>query len=58
MSVLPLLFLTLGALLALAVPAGAQTGETAAVITEIKPARGRVDVKPAAGGDWRFLLKK
>jgi len=44
---------TLGALLALAVPAATQTGETAAVITEIKPARGRVDVKPAAGGDWR-----
>jgi hypothetical protein len=53
MSMLPLLSLTLGALLALAAPAAAQTGETAAVITEIKPARGRVDVKPAAGGDWR-----
>jgi hypothetical protein len=50
---LPLLPLTLGALLALAAPAGAQTGETAAVMTEIKPARGRVEVKPAAGGDWR-----
>lgn len=45
--------LTLGAVLALAAPAGAQTGETAAVITEIKPAKGRVEVKPAAGGDWR-----
>jgi hypothetical protein len=50
---LPLLSLTLVALLALGAPAGAQTGETAAVITEIKPAHGRVDVKPAAGGDWR-----
>ncbi len=37
---LPLLSLALGALLALAAPAGAQTGETAAVITEIKPAQG------------------
>jgi len=53
MSALAVLSLTLGALLALAGPAAAQTGETAAVITEIKPARGRVDVKPAAGGDWR-----
>ena len=53
MSMLPLASLILGALLALAAPAAAQTGETAAVITEIKPARGRVDVKPAAGGDWR-----
>ncbi len=38
MTVLPLLSLILGALLALAAPAAAQTGETAAVITEIKPA--------------------
>jgi hypothetical protein len=53
MNLLPLLPLILGALLGLAAPAVAQTGETAAVITEIKPARGRVDVKPAAGGDWR-----
>jgi hypothetical protein len=53
MSMLPLLSLTLGALLMLVAPANAQTGETAAVITEIKPARGRVEVKPAAGGDWR-----
>lgn len=53
MRVLPLLSLALGALFALAAPADAQTGETAAVITEIKPARGRVEVKPAAGGDWR-----
>ena len=53
MRVLPLLSLALGALLALAAPVDAQTGETAAVITEIKPARGRVEVKPAAGGDWR-----
>ncbi len=52
MNVLPLLSLAL-ALLALAAPAHAQTGETTAVITEIKPARGRVEVKPAAGGDWR-----
>ncbi len=53
MSKLAVRSLALGALLALAGPAAAQTGETAAVITEIKPARGRVDVKPAAGGDWR-----
>jgi hypothetical protein len=53
MSMLPLLSLIPAALLALAAPAAAQTGETAAVITELKPARGRVEVKPAAGGDWR-----
>ena len=47
---LPLL---LWALLGLAAPALAQTAETAAVVTEIKPGRGRVEVKPAAGGDWR-----
>jgi hypothetical protein len=53
MNLLPLLALALGALLTPAAPAGAQTGETAGVITEIKPAKGRVEVKPAAGGDWR-----
>lgn len=53
MRMLPLLSLTLGALLALAGPAAAQTTESAGVITEIKPARGRVEVKAAAGGDWR-----
>lgn len=52
-NVLPLLSLALGALLAPAAPTLAQTGETAAVITEIKPARGRVEVKAAGGGDWR-----
>ena len=56
MRMLPLLSFVLAALLGV-VPVGgradAQTGETAGVITEIKPARGRVDVKPAAGGDWR-----
>jgi hypothetical protein len=41
------------ALLAPPTAAWAQPGETAAVITEIKPGRGRVEVKPAAGGDWR-----
>lgn len=50
---IPLRLLALGALLALAAPVLAQTAETAAVITEIKPGRGRVEVKPAAGGDWR-----
>jgi hypothetical protein len=45
--------LSLYVLLALGAPALAQTSETAAVITEIKPGRGRVEVKPAAGGDWR-----
>lgn len=48
--ILTLLALTLGGGLA---PAAAQTGETAAVITELKPGRGRVEVQPAAGGDWR-----
>lgn len=47
------LVLSLLALLAPPTPAWAQPGETAAVITEIKPGRGRVEVKPAAGGDWR-----
>lgn len=50
---LPVRLLSLCALLALAASALAQTAETAAVITEIKPGRGRVEVKPAAGGDWR-----
>ena len=27
--------------------------ETVGLVTEIKPGRGRVEVKPAAGGDWR-----
>jgi hypothetical protein len=53
MNLLPLLALTLGALLTPAGSAAAQTGETAGVITEIKPSKGRVEVKPAAGGDWR-----
>ena len=52
-NVLLRLSLALGALLAPAGLVHAQTGETAAVITEIKPARGRVEVKAAAGGDWR-----
>jgi hypothetical protein len=51
------LFLTLVALVLALDPAPrgafAQTAETAAVITEIKPGRGRVEVKPASGGDWR-----
>lgn len=34
-------------------PARAQSAETAAVITELKPGRGRVEVRPAAGGDWK-----
>jgi len=45
--------LLLAAPLAPALPARAQTTETAAVITELKPGRGRVEVKPAAGGDWK-----
>src|SRR5215470_725 len=40
-------------LLALASTAWAQTGETAGVITELKPGRGRVEVRAAAGGDWK-----
>jgi hypothetical protein len=47
------LLLFVGFLLALAPAVLAQSAETAAVITEIKPGRGRVEVKPAAGGDWR-----
>lgn len=47
-----LLLLSLAAPLA-PPPARAQTGETAAVITELKPGRGRVEVKVAAGGDWK-----
>lgn len=37
---------------ALARDAGAQTGEVAGMITEIKLGKGAVEVKPA-GGDWR-----
>src|SRR5258708_15549164 len=48
-----LLLLFLAAPLVPALPAHAQTTETAAVITELKPGRGRVEVKPAAGGDWK-----
>jgi len=47
-----LLLLSLAAPLA-PPPARAQTAETAAVITELKPGRGRVEVKVAAGGDWK-----
>jgi len=53
MRMLSLLSFILGALLALAAPAAAHTTESSGVITEIKPARGRVEVKAAAGGDWR-----
>lgn len=49
--VLQLVFLA--AALAPALPARAQTAETTAVITELKTGRGRVEVKPAAGGDWK-----
>ena len=48
-----LLLLSLAAPLAPVSAARAQTAETAAVITELKPGRGRVEVKPAAGGDWK-----
>ena len=47
-----LLLLSLAAPLA-PPPARAQTAETTAVITELKPGRGRVEVKAAAGGDWK-----
>ncbi len=33
--------------------AAAQGAETAGLVTELKPGRGRVEVKPAAGGDWK-----
>src|SRR5581483_8149350 len=36
----------------IAPPARAQSAETAGVITELKPGRGRVEVK-AAGADWK-----
>ena len=48
MSVLPLLSLTLGALLALAAPADAQTGETAA---------GLADLAAESFDETQFLLK-
>jgi hypothetical protein len=48
-----LLVLFLAAPLVPALSVRAQTTETAAVITELKPGRGRVEVKPAAGGDWK-----
>jgi len=48
-----LLLLLLAAPFAPAPPARAQSAETAAVITELKPGRGRVEVRPAAGGDWK-----
>ena len=48
-----LLLLFLAAPLVPPLPAHAQTTETSAVITELKPGRGRVEVKPAAGGDWK-----
>lgn len=34
-------------------PAGAQRSETTGVITEIKVGRGRVEIKPYGGSDWR-----
>lgn len=48
-----LLLLLVAAPFAPAPPVRAQSGETAAVITELKPGRGRVEVRPAAGGDWK-----
>ena len=49
LRVLVLLFLLAPLLPA---PARAQSAETAAVITELKPGRGKVEVK-AAGADWK-----
>ncbi len=34
-------------------PADAQAGETVGVIIEMKPGRGRVELKPAGAADWR-----
>jgi hypothetical protein len=51
MRVAPLGLLCL--LFALAPRGLAQTAETAAIITEIKPGRGRVEVRPAGAADWR-----
>ena len=48
-----LLLLLVAAPFAPAPPVRAQSAETAAVITELKPGRGRVEVRPAAGGDWK-----
>ena len=47
------LLLLVAAPFAPAPSARAQSTETAAVITELKPGRGRVEVRPAAGGDWK-----
>jgi len=33
--------------------ASAQTGDVAGMITEIKPGKGAVEVKPSGGADWR-----
>jgi hypothetical protein len=59
---LPLLIAVAGGwllVLAMAVPARAQgtaaapPGETAGMIGEVKPGKGRVEMKPAGGADWR-----
>jgi len=33
--------------------AAAPAGETAGMVGEVKPGKGRVELRPAAGGDWR-----
>jgi hypothetical protein len=48
-----LLGVALGLALAWPQAVHAQAAETVGLITEIKPGRGRVEVKPGAGGDWK-----
>jgi len=48
------LLLSLFVVLVLPALALAQAAETAGVITEIKPGRGRVEVQAAGGTDWRL----
>lgn len=52
-AVMALVALALVMLVAPTPVARAQGAETIGVITEIKPGRGRVEVKPAGGADWR-----
>lgn len=51
---IPLTLLLLSAsLMATASPAAAQGAATAGMITEIKPGRGGIEVRPAGAADWR-----
>jgi hypothetical protein len=50
---MPLMLVLSLSLIVGASPAAAQSGETAGMVTEIKPGRGGVEVRPAGAGDWR-----